>query len=282
MYICRICQEDCDHIYEEEHAGYNYNIFRCRNCKTIQVAEHNEEVSPDYTNLTDDDITHFHIWMGREHKKSAYQQFNKIIQSIIKKDSIQLIDIGCGTGGFIEYLSKNNKKIDARGFDASKAQVNYANQNKLNVAHANNIGDYLKISPADSKAIDIVTLWDVLEHIRTPNIILNEIKNLLSKDGVIYISVPSAGAQSWKMTLYKLLRKKYSFDPWEHVFYYDLKSIKILLENNGYQIVKQGTVSCYNREKSISEYLRRFITALLSLTPNLHPQIWIIAKVRNA
>jgi SAM-dependent methyltransferase len=278
-YVCRICGLKCSFIQAERRLGLIYTVVKCSSCGTIQTAEHYGSVSPDFVGLNSDGLTLGHIQMVRNHKRHAYLQFLRLLKDVgvVVDFSTSVVDVGCGTGGFLEFLRPIAPK--AVGFDASIGQVDYCNEIGLDVERAVCGAEFLELRPELGKSADIVTVWDVFEHIRAPSEFLGELKCLLKTDGILYLSVPNAGAHSWKRHLHERFGRGYSFDPWEHVFYYSPSSLRAVLNASGFECVHVGAVSCYRRPMSFSECIRRISFAVLSRSVSWCPQLYAIARV---
>jgi 2-polyprenyl-3-methyl-5-hydroxy-6-metoxy-1,4-benzoquinol methylase len=276
---CRICGGRCNFFDAETMNNNEYTIVECLQCGTIQTLEHYSPISPDYINLNVEDLGDAHIWMNRDHKKNAYDQFVKNLKSLdIDLMKSKIIDIGCGTAGFGEYCIANSIKYS--GFDASQAQVEYANRLGIDVTHATSVNEYAATRGVEPDLSVIFTLWDVLEHIRDPKKLFDELKSYRANVKYIFVSVPNGGALRWKRTLYKKLIGKYSYDSWEHVFYYTPKSLSLYLENLGMDVMKVGSVVCYPRKLSVMELTRRFTFILFSLFKSKAPQIYVFARIK--
>lgn len=275
---CKICGGRCEFFDTETKNGNVYTVVECSKCSTIQTLEHYSPISPDYVNLSVENLGDAHIWMNRGHKRNAYVQFFKNLKKLnIEQPGLKIIDIGCGTAGFGEYCL--NSFIPYSGFDASQAQVEYANRLGLDVIHATSISDYLTKCDVDTNAIIVFTLWDVLEHIRDPKKLFEELKSVPAKTKYIFVSIPNGGALRWKRAIHNVINGKYSYDSWEHVFYFTPKSLSVAMKNMGFKIMKIGSVVCYPRKLSCSELLRRFTFILFRWYVSRAPQIYLIAKV---
>ena len=110
----------------------------------------------------------------------------KKIQKYIKKDAV-LLDIGCGNGAFLQYISnfieqgigldkKENIPISNRNIQFK----NYEFENRLDFS---------------DNSFNVVTMLAVLEHIKNPQKILNEIYRILKPGGILIITVPTPQAK---------------------------------------------------------------------------------------
>lgn len=145
----------------------------------------------------------------------------KLIVNLIKKSRLKspkILDIGCGTGKNLEEFGKLGH---AFGIDKSKKAISYCRLKGLKKAR---IGFAHKTGFKDS-CFDIVTLLDVLEHVEEKPTIW-EIKRILVKDGLLIISVP---AYQWLWSGWD--------DILHHKRRYTQKSLKNVLESNGFKIV---------------------------------------------
>jgi 2-polyprenyl-3-methyl-5-hydroxy-6-metoxy-1,4-benzoquinol methylase len=109
----------------------------------------------------------------------------KIINTRITKG--RLLDIGCGTGEFLNVCQKSN--WDCMGVEPAVQARKYGIDNYgLNVVEE----DKLKELPLAS--FDVITLWHVLEHVPLLNERMQEIKSLLKPEGIVIIAVPNCNA----------------------------------------------------------------------------------------
>jgi 2-polyprenyl-3-methyl-5-hydroxy-6-metoxy-1,4-benzoquinol methylase len=101
-----------------------------------------------------------------------------------------------------------------------------------------------------NEKFDVITLFHVMEHVSSPHKLLKDISNYLKEDGIVYIEVPNANAcLLWVADIIlRLCGKKWSsrLSPLHAPFHsmgYSSKSLKYILENNGFQIIYSGTFS---------------------------------------
>jgi 2-polyprenyl-3-methyl-5-hydroxy-6-metoxy-1,4-benzoquinol methylase len=279
---CTLCKSEryCTPFSEEEFEGRIYSTVRCPDCKAYQVKQQYDLVSPIYQALNDDNLDPHHIWLQSEHKQAAFEQWSSLMIPRLesRERPFVLLDIGCGVGSFLDYSSSHG--LSAYGFDASVAQVRLAKARGANVYHATTVDQFraqlhnLDFTPG------IVTLWDVLEHIRNPVEFLKEVSCLQSTGGYLFVSVPSGGALKWKHYCYSLLGTKLALCPWEHVYYHTAASLASVLNSAGYEMLDSGAVVCYPRPLSLPEILRRVAFAIFRYLPSVSPQLYAIARRR--
>ncbi|MBF0161862.1 MAG: class I SAM-dependent methyltransferase [Magnetococcales bacterium] len=274
---CHLCNSTAVRLFSQEQRGEQwFTLLYCPDCQVVQSWEQTGRVSPDYITLTAAAIDTEHLWCQAEHKQPAFQQWQHLTRPHWPTPPGRLLDVGCGTGGFLAYAARHDWEVF--GFDASSAQAEHARHRFAQVRQADSCQEYLAQLPAPPPRFQMVTLWDVLEHIRTPHAFLRELAPLLTNDGLLFLSIPNAGALHWKRLLYRMMGKPLSLDPWEHVFYYSRHALQRWLPEWGWQVVAMGSVVCYPRPWSPFEMVRRGGFALLNRMPDWAPQIYCMAR----
>jgi 2-polyprenyl-3-methyl-5-hydroxy-6-metoxy-1,4-benzoquinol methylase len=246
----------------------------CRKCSFVFINDIYEDISPDYRKK---DVDDFLIWLQGEHKIQAFQQSIKLINRYLKKPSPAILDVGCATGGWLKYVYANNLTAANRlyGFDASSNQVEYARSFFPHVKLAVDIDDYAAKLNDVSVQFDLITLWDVLEHIRQPSEFMASVAKKLSVGGLIYISVPNALPMRIKA---KLNFYGSTWSPNEHINYFNPKTLQRICEKVGLHIISIGSVKAYRRPLSIFEVMRRCYFFVSYTYPFISPQIYVLAQ----
>ncbi len=115
--------------------------------------------------------------------------WNDIYENIIeingKKDDLSILDIGCGWGLALSYFKK--KGFKCYGFDPAIEAVEYGVKNGLNLKHAGLDG----MDVFNGKKFNVITLFNVLEHLPDPVKSIEQIKEILHPKGILIIDVPN-------------------------------------------------------------------------------------------
>lgn len=178
---------------------------------------------------------------------------NELRKEIINKSNVKILDVGCGIGYFLHLAKENGYCVE--GADISKWAGVYAKEKfDINVI----TGNFLEVN-FEVNHYDLVTLWQTIEHLPSPNLFLEKILKILKPGGFICIATPDV--QSWIAKLYK----KYwnCFMPNEHIFLFNFKSMKTLLEKNGFII---HTIKRIHEREFINEqieYTKLFIIRVI-------------------
>jgi len=123
------------------------------------------------------------------------QEF-KIISNLINKNT-RVLDVGCGDGTLMEYL-KNSRKIDIRGIEISKNNVQKCLSKGLAVIEGDAEKDLLQFPDG---SFDFVILSQTLQAFLTPEIVIKELLRVGKK---AVVTIPNFGF--WKVRLHLLLK----------------------------------------------------------------------------
>lgn len=116
-------------------------------------------------------------------RQNPKRKLNSYLNQILKhKKSGKLLDIGCARGNFIKNAGGF---FEVFGIDISKHAVNEAKRSGLDakVAKAEKTG-------FKKDEFDVITMFDVIEHLSDLSILLKEIKRILRPEGLLVLSVP--------------------------------------------------------------------------------------------
>jgi 2-polyprenyl-3-methyl-5-hydroxy-6-metoxy-1,4-benzoquinol methylase len=90
----------------------------------------------------------------------------------------------------------------------------------------------LEDSPFANGFFDAITMCDLIEHVRIPQVVLEKAKSLLTENGVIMISTPDIGSFS-----HALMGKKWTHYKLEHFFYFNKVSMSLAAARSGLKLM---------------------------------------------
>lgn len=163
---------------------------------------------------------------------SYFLQRDIIVKDLIDGDKV--LDVGCGSGKFIELLLQ---KI-LYGVDISDKYLDIAKERGYKEVYQTDLScDQL---PFPNKLFDSVICMEVLEHLFDPVHALAEINRVLKPNGTLVISVPNIG---WLPCRLSLLMGYFSdfqnttLVP-SHIRFYTIKRLKHILFQTGFKVIK--------------------------------------------
>jgi 2-polyprenyl-3-methyl-5-hydroxy-6-metoxy-1,4-benzoquinol methylase len=158
-------------------------------------------------------------WQGRREALIQYKQ------------SGALLDLGCSSGSFMEFLKGEPWKLYGIEMYADCAKRAEANSGAQVF-----VGDILK-APFPPESFDVITCFDVLEHLYEPRQVMAKVMEWLRPGGIFYVSVPnidSAAARIFKSYWYGLELPR-------HLFHYSPASLRYLAKSVGLQEISLVT-----------------------------------------
>jgi 2-polyprenyl-3-methyl-5-hydroxy-6-metoxy-1,4-benzoquinol methylase len=154
----------------------------------------------------------------------------------------QLFEIGCAYGFFLDLVRDDFEKVG--GIDVTEAGIRFAQEElKLPVTQ----GDFLDYDLGGEK-LDVVCMWDAIEHIRHPHLYLEKVGRNMDSGGLVAIttgdieSVPARlrGAK-WRL-----------IHPPTHAHYFSRDTLAKMLSNYGFEIVYHRYCGFYRSTESIA------------------------------
>lgn len=209
-------------------------------------------------------------WPGEKSKKRSFQVHTRRLKQLARMldkplSDIDLLDVGCSTGAFLHSAMRLG--VRAQGVEPAPKAVDRAREAGL-IVHQGMVQD--QDLPANS--FDVVTLFEVIEHLKEPRVILDAAFELLKPGGLMMIG--TGNAQSWTANFMK--------HRWEyfqialhggHISFYSPASLSKLAKSVGFEVANISTRRVRFFEKNqISNLLYRvakFSAELLNLPATL-------------
>ncbi len=147
----------------------------------------------------------------------------------------KVLEVGTGAGQFIRAIKKIRPELECLGSDISVGAISQAKSYNDGVEYSLNQENTL---PYPDGSIDAVLIFDVLEHVATPDIFIKEVYRVLKKNGLAYVFVPCEGdyLSLWnaleKMHLKKDLTRRFA----GHINYFSRKNLFDLYLKTGFTI----------------------------------------------
>ncbi len=158
-----------------------------------------------------------------------------------------ILDVGCATGIFLNEAKQRGWEI--QGLEVSDTAA--AQAKRLLGDSAVRVEDLTQFKP--EKPFDVLSMWALIEHVTEPNKYLQSANACVKLGGLIMISTPStdALAAKWRGKAWR-----YYIPPY-HLTYFNKKSLKVLLEKNGFEVIKWKShfrhLAFFDRNAKISQ-----------------------------
>lgn len=246
-----------------------------------------EEVSPeiDGSALTEAEVTYI-----EKSLQSNPERLENQIQAVKRHTIIagkKVLDIGCGGGLFLSRMKQEG--ADVLGIELSDTRAYYAKtKHGFEVVKRTIEDEYWK--PRHG-AFDIVTLWDVIEHVNYPQATLRSAADMLASGGVLLIDTPCRDAFYHRFGEFTywltgglfptFLNTMYSSKPFGHKQILSLAEMKGLLETAGLEVLELKTF--HELSFPYSFYLKKLVKSealVKMLLPFVHV-FFILFPIRN-
>lgn len=220
---------------------FSYNLYRSKTnlnyrelvSETLEVSGQQKSLNKNVNDIDRD----FYI---KSRLKEAISNLNRIER--FGKKLGKLLDVGCGEGFFL-------KAAKDRGWEVTGIEISLNHQPlpeyKLNIVNE----DILK-AVLEENSFDVITFYDVLEHLPYPSEAINKAMSLLKKGGLLVIRVPNERFLRIKMEIistflgrdFYLKNNNFSimgyYAPETHLYNFNRETLKVLLQNKGFNILK--------------------------------------------
>ncbi len=230
---CAVCQKPTgsELFLLPQTAGRIFRYHRCTSCGLIFL-----NPRPDAGDISwyyDEEYYRrgerkFRNWVEIPRFLFARQRARRLQRFIARRGARKgrVLDVGCGQGTFLRLLKREGWEV--LGTELSEKQARRAVEAGLPVT----IGDVQEgqFPPA---SLDLITLWEVIEHLRQPAALMKLIRPMLSKRAIVAISTPNIaglGARTFR-------EKWFCLDPPRHLYLFSPKTLEHLMNRAGFRLI---------------------------------------------
>jgi len=137
----------------------------------------------------------------------------------------RVLDVGCAAGYFLGVMR-------ARGWDAWGIEVSAPIAAEARAAlgdehvHVGSLSD----APYERSSFDLITFWDVVEHLPDPVAALRQARELLAPGGLLLVETQDVGSAFARL----MGRRWQHFKQAEHLWHFSRSTLPLLLERGGW------------------------------------------------
>ena len=151
-------------------------------------------------------------WQRQRQKISQYKQSGSIL------------DIGCSSGAFLGTMKGPAWKLFGIEMEAATAQ-----KARATTGAEVFVGDAVA-APFAPESFDVITCFDLLEHVYNPRQFLSKVREWLKPDGIIYVALPNI--DSWEART--MGTYWYGLELPRHLFHFSPKSLRFVMKSLGF------------------------------------------------
>jgi 2-polyprenyl-3-methyl-5-hydroxy-6-metoxy-1,4-benzoquinol methylase len=157
----------------------NYKVRRCESCYLEFASPMKGGSNEFYTWITN------HKGYYPDHR----WEWQEVVNQLQKQDlnSASLLEVGCGSGKFLELCQKNG--IKAVGLDTTMTSVQQCKDKGMEV-YPSTLEEFICFSDAETHKFDYVVSFHCLEHVEDPKSLVKAMSSVLKPTGSIFVSTP--------------------------------------------------------------------------------------------
>ena len=234
---CNLCQSG-DYRYLDYRGGKN--IAQCNICGLVYR-------NPRFLSKPDretDSVRNYGDYIAMEERVSIAREriFRKTLQGLekrIKNPGRSILDIGCGQGYFLKAAKENGWQV--QGVEPVKSACEYAKQKfAIDILNAS-----MEEARFKDNSFDVVTMWNVLDHMSDPLGTLKEIKRILKPNGIVVARIPNVSWHLFCNDLFSVIPSRLTRDRFKDPsvvinYGYSNKTLKKLFKKAGFNSVRVG------------------------------------------
>jgi 2-polyprenyl-3-methyl-5-hydroxy-6-metoxy-1,4-benzoquinol methylase len=228
---CPVCSSIAVHkaLTATDHlvSGKAFDIWQCEQCTLRFTQNVPDAISIGSYYRSDNYISHSETNKGIINRLYHFVRAltladkHRLILSVTQLKGGTLLDIGAGTGAFINHMQSRGWQTTGLEPDEG-ARKNAKALYKIDLLPS---GAFLGFPPA---SFDVVTMWHVLEHVHHLHEYIEQLKNIIKPGGKILIAVPNY--ECYDASFYKNFWAAY--DVPRHLYHFSPEAMFHLLDKH--------------------------------------------------
>jgi 2-polyprenyl-3-methyl-5-hydroxy-6-metoxy-1,4-benzoquinol methylase len=214
--------------------GIHPPIVRCRQCGLVYVNPRwdSKVVEDNYRAV--EDRTYVEEQEGRV---LTFSRNLDAFEALVTPNSQtrRFLDVGCHIGVMVELAQKRG--WEAWGVEPSEWAAAHARSKGLHV-----ITGTLASAGLPENYFDVVTMWDVIEHLTDPASVLCDVHRVLKPGGILGVHTIDISS-----TFARLMGRRWPWLMEMHLYFFTPKTLRHMLEKTGFQVVHSRTQGRYLR-----------------------------------
>ena len=219
-------------------------IYSCQNCDFHYLDVLDEE-TPTPTDSQLNDTSRRYIESRLDESRHLHPERLKLVGKYTDLSSITALDIGAGLGQFQLLVSEKGGKC--LGIEPSHLRRQYAAET-FGIELFEELVDHPSWQEKWPRHFDLITLWDVIEHVNFPRETLHAAVKLLKQGGILSLETPSRDVAPYRLSLIAHRFSKGKFSLFLPTFYsnaqyghkqiFTYKQLTKLLNDAGLEIIE--------------------------------------------
>lgn len=231
---CPACESQ-NHTHEFEKTGFSY--VTCNDCLTLFVNPRPpfKKLMEFYTNSqsTSYFVNEFFKPVAEVRREKIFKpRVDYLVERFKGIDARVIGDVGAGFGIFLQELKKMWPEKRLIAIEPSEEMVEICRSKKLEV-----IASAVEDVQSYNDSFDLLTAFELFEHLHNPELFLRKVNQLLKKGGCFFFTT----LNGLGFDIQILWEKSKSVSPPHHLNFFNLKSAEILLNKCGFKVIEAST-----------------------------------------
>ena len=205
--------------------GEHGRIVECRSCGLVYMnpRPHHEAVVENYGDVEDREYI--------EEEQGRLETFAESLELVRRyRRSGRLLDVGCHVGTFLTLAEAAG--FEVAGVEPSRWASEIARERIAGSVHCGAVED----APLPEGGYDVITLWDVIEHLPDPALDVRAIHAALRPGGVFAVSTMDVDA-----LFARVAGRRWPWYMQMHLVYFSRRTLREMLRREGFQICEVVT-----------------------------------------
>jgi 2-polyprenyl-3-methyl-5-hydroxy-6-metoxy-1,4-benzoquinol methylase len=226
--LCPVCKAEASRAASFE----DYQLYRCRTCECWSSDALNRGAATSF-----EPANYF------ENAELDRPKWSSLVESILARgrsvDSV--LDVGCGTGAFLSWITKAHQPTRCEGIELDDGRAKQAQEH--NPGAEIHLGDAVEVLSKSSSKFELITLWDVFEHVTDPVGLLVHLAQHLEPGGCIHIVtiheqslLPRVGRAIYKATAGQFAYPMRRTHEAHHLVFFSRKGLTLAAQEAGLSI----------------------------------------------
>jgi SAM-dependent methyltransferase len=244
-----------------------YSLCRCGTCSCVWL---NDPPKPEEMGLHYTEDYHKGIMAAGEGSVTSRWRYPRE-RIAAHKQGGTILDIGCSSGGFLSTMKGPAWQLYGVEIEESTAQ-----RARVNTGASVFVGDAVA-APFLAASFDVITSFDVLEHVYSPRQFLTKVLEWLKPGGIYYAAMPNI--DSWEARLFGT--HWYGLELPRHLFHFSPRSLRWLMTDLGFEELSIATPRVSYIERSTG-YLYSSMIEKMGCSPTPQAQARSRSLARRA
>ncbi len=243
------------------HRRRDDTLVRCRQCGLLFANPQytNDELEGLYRDLYYDEAKNFATDFRERDRAFAMPLYRAVVRDLIaryprlREKGRRVLDFGSGVGFFLDACRE--KGMEPLGVEFSEVAARYAKE-KLGIEVQTD--PERAISRFSDGQFDLITAWQVVEHLRRPRETLRELVRILAPGGTLAIAVPNLGSIRYRMEG----ARWFNIQNLTHLSFFDVSNLRSVFESLGLRSIVRPIIWGGRPKKNLPiDLLQYFVRA---------------------